>query len=59
MAYIVSEQGIRQALSSRPPATASIVHAQGDLVRIYRENDKKLMGPYGGIRVDEKEVYVG
>ena len=58
MATIFAEQRIRQALNNRTPAATSIVIAPCYRVRVIRESDKRLHGPYNVIRVDGKEVYV-
>lgn len=58
MATIVAELRIKQALLSRPPAAASVIHQPGDMVRIYREGDRRMIGPFRVIRIQEKEIYV-
>lgn len=57
-AYVVSEMRIKKALLSRTPAAARVIHAPGDLVRVYHEGDKRFLGPFRVVKVDEKEVYV-
>ena len=55
---IVADQIIIQELNSWTPAASSIVVASGNYVRVVRESDNRLHGPYNVIRVDSKEVYV-
>lgn len=58
MASIVSEMHISEALRSKPPSVASIIHAPGDMVRLYLDNDKKFLGPFLVIKVEDKEIFV-
>lgn len=58
MERITAELRVRQALISRVPPAAQYVIAQGDLVRVYREGDKRFLGPFPVLRVAEKEVFV-
>ena len=58
MATIVTETRIHKALASWVSRTAGLTIQPGDKVRIYRESDKKYVGPYPVIRVDRKQVFV-
>lgn len=58
MATITSEMRMKQALNSRSPAGAGIIHAPGDLVCVYREGDTRFARPFRIVRVQEKEEYV-
>ncbi len=58
MAIITAELQIRKALSSRVPRNADLVIEVGDLVRVFRENDKRYVGPYPVIRVDGTHVFI-
>ena len=58
MLTIVSDQCVKQALHSRLPRCVSFNVNPGELVRIYRESDKKYVGPYKVISTDGKQVTV-
>ncbi len=58
MATIVSEMPVQKALTSRVPRNAELKIEPADKVRIYRETDKKYVGPYPVIRVDGKQLFV-
>ncbi len=48
----------QNALASRVPRNADLTIEPGDKVRIYSESEKKYVGPYPVIRIDEKQVFV-
>ena len=58
METVVSELRVRQAMLSKIPRCVDTILKPGDLVRVYRETDKKYVGPYPVIRVDGKQVYL-
>ncbi len=58
MATIVSELRVQKALASRVPRSAELKIEPGDKFRIYRETDKKYIGPYPVIRVDGKQLFI-
>ena len=58
MATVVSELRVRQALLSRTPAAATRTIQPGDYVRIFREGDRKFLGPHEVIKVEGKEIYI-
>ena len=57
-AIITAELRIRKALSSRVPRNADLVIEIGDLVRVFRDTDKRYVGPYPVIRVDGTHVFI-
>ncbi len=57
MAAIVSEILLRKALAFRVPRNAELKIEPGDKVRIYCETNKKYVGPYQVIRVDDKQLF--
>ena len=57
MTTIVSEMRIHKALASRVPRKANLTIEPGDKIRIYRESDKKYVGPYPSIRVNIKQDF--
>jgi len=58
MATITAELRLKKALLSKVPRNADLTVETGDMVRIYRETDKKYIGPFPVIRMDGKQVYV-
>lgn len=58
METITAETRIRKALSSRVPRNADLIISPGDSVRVFRETDRRYIGPFKVIRVDDKQVYV-
>ncbi len=58
MAIITAGVRIRKAHSSRVPRNADLVIEVGDLVRVFRENDKRYVGPYPVIRVDGTHMFI-
>lgn len=58
MASAVTEMRIEQAIHHKTPAAASVVHAPGDMLRVYRESDKRLLGPYRVVRAEGNGIYV-
>ncbi len=57
VAIIVSEMRVQKALTSRVPRNAELKIEPRDKVRIYRETDKKYVGPYLVFRVDNKQLF--
>ena len=57
MANITAEVRIRKALSSLVPRNAYLVIEDVDLVRVFRETDKRYVGPYPVICVDGIHVF--
>lgn len=58
MASISARLRIQQALRSKiPPATDYVVNP-GNLVYVFRDNDRKWHGPYEVLKVYNKEIYV-
>lgn len=58
MATIIAELRIRQALRSRVPPSADYVITAGDNVRVFRETDKRFLGPYKVVAVEGKQVFI-
>ncbi len=58
MATISAELRIRRALKAKVPPAADYILAPGDLVRVRRESDRKLFGPYPVTRVTGKNVFI-
>lgn len=58
MASITSELRIQNALLKRVPRNSNLILEPGDMVRVFRETNRKYMGPFPVIRVDEKNVFV-
>eukprot|EP00171_Calliarthron_tuberculosum_P022791 IDg22791t1 len=58
MATITAELRVRKALMSKVPRNADLILHPGDQVRVYRETDKKYVGPYPILRVDDKQVFL-
>lgn len=56
-ATITAELRIRKALMSRDPRNTDLISRQ-DQVRVFRETDKKYIGPFPVIRVDGKQIFV-
>lgn len=55
MATITAEIRIQRALSSRVPRNTDLELHPGDRVRVYRETDRKYIGPFPVIRADGKK----
>ena len=58
MATITAELRVTKALRSKVPRNADLVIFPGQRVLVWRESDKKYIGPYPVIRVDDKQVYL-
>ncbi len=58
MATIVAELRIREAMQSRMRPAARYILAPGAKVRVYRETDKKITGPYTVIDVQDKDIFI-
>ncbi len=58
MAIITVEFRIRKALWSRVPRNADLVIEVGDLGRVFRETDKRYVGPYFVICIDGPHVCI-
>ncbi|MEM1283154.1 MAG: reverse transcriptase domain-containing protein [Chlamydiota bacterium] len=58
MSTVTSELRIRKAMLSKVPRNADLVLNPGDMVRVFRETDRKYLGPYPVIRVDGKQVFI-
>jgi len=58
MASVTAELRIRKALMTRAHPNTDIIINQGDKVRVFRETDRKYIGPFPVIRVDGKKVFV-
>lgn len=58
MATITAEIRIKRALLSRVPRNTDLNLNLGDQVRVYRETDRKYIGPFPVIRTDGKQVFV-
>ena len=58
MAQITAEDRIRRALKGKLPPNARITIKAGDLVRVYREDSRKWVGPFPVVRVERKQVTV-
>lgn len=58
MAEITAELRIKKALSTRIPRNSDLILTKGDMVRVYRETDRKYVGPYPVSHVDDKQVFV-
>lgn len=58
MSTITAELRIRRALMSKAPRNVDIVIEPGDKVRVFRETDRKYIGPFPVIRVDKKQIFV-
>lgn len=58
MATITAELRIKRALMSRVPRNADLVLEPGDQIKVYRETDRKYIGPFPVIRIDKKQVFV-
>ncbi|MEM6805931.1 MAG: reverse transcriptase domain-containing protein, partial [Bacteroidota bacterium] len=58
MSTITSELRIRKAMLSKVPRNANLTLKPGEKVRVFRETDKKYLGPYPVVRVDGKQVFV-
>ena len=57
-AKIVAELRIKEALRARQNPAADYVISFGDLVRVYRETNKRLLGAYKVIRVEGKQILI-
>lgn len=51
METIVAQLRINQALRARISAAANYIISPGDLIRVFRETDRKIHGPYTVLRV--------
>lgn len=58
MATITAEMRIRQALRAKTPASADYVINPGDNVRVFRESDKRFLGPYRVVQVEGKQIFI-
>ncbi len=58
MLIITAELRIRKALSSHVPRNADLVIEVGDLVRVFRETEKRYVGPYTVITVSGTHVFI-
>lgn len=58
MATITAELRVRKALMSKIPTAASYVINPGEQVWVYRETDKRYIGPHPVIRVEDKQVFI-
>lgn len=58
MNTIVAELRVRQALRARIPTAANYILTPGQKGRIFREGDKKFIGPFTIVSVDSKQVFV-
>lgn len=58
MSTITAELRIRQALLSRVPRNADTIIEPGQKVKVYRETDRKYIGPFPVSRVDGKQIFV-
>lgn len=58
MSIITAELSIRKALMSQRPRNTDLVLELGDKVRVFRETDKKFIGPLSVIRIDGKQFCV-
>lgn len=58
METIVAKLRITQAMRSRIHAAANYVITPGDLVRVYRETNNQLNGPYKVVKVEGKQIYI-
>lgn len=58
MATTTAELRLKKALLYKVPRNAELTVETGDMVRIYRETDKRDIGPFPVIRIDDKQVFV-
>lgn len=58
MASVTAELRIRKALLSRAPRNVDVVLEPGDKVKVYRETDRKYIGPFPVLRINGKQVVV-
>lgn len=58
MSTITSELRIRRALASKVPRKADLIVKTNDLVRVYRETDRRYIGPFPVVEVENKQIFV-
>ena len=57
-ATITAQLRVRKAMLAKVPRDVDLVLKRGDMVRVYRETDKKYTGPFPVERVDGTKVFV-
>ena len=55
---VIAARRIREALRARVPAAAHRVIRVGDAVRVFREADGRLHGPYSVLDIDDKQAWL-
>lgn len=58
MAKIAAEQRVIMALKSKVPPDSRFVLKPGDLVRVYREKERRWIGPVEIVKLEDKSVFV-
>ena len=58
MGRIVTEQRISRALKSKLPPAVTHDIKSGDDVLVFREKNKRWIGPYKASRVEDKKVFI-
>lgn len=58
MSIIVADIHVKKALRSRLPPAENYGITPGDTVRVYRETDVKIHGPYVFVLVQGKQIFL-
>lgn len=58
MASVTAEIRIRKALLSNAPRNTDVIINLDDKVRVFRETDRKYIGPFPVIRTEKKQMFV-